>query len=106
MKPNTGRPALEDLHQALEFGCIFPILTPTENHHRLLEDTEPMSGIKDPCCYFFQMEIMPGVVLLDNADDGVFFPWKAGFKSLVVQLGNLTAKEREVIFGPLWIWAT
>ena len=57
---------LENLREVLEFGRIFPISTPNDNHHRLLEDIEPMGCIEDPCCCFPQMDIMPGPILLDN----------------------------------------
>ena len=61
---------LEDLHQALEFGRMIPVSAPNDNHHRLLEDTEPMCCIEDPCRNFLHLKIAPGVIrLIDNADE-------------------------------------
>ena len=95
---------LENLHQVLEFRRIFPISTPNDNHHRLLEDIEPMSCIEDPCCGFTQMDITPGPVLHDDADDDrVLFPWKEGLESLVIQLWDLKLFfERIILINVLW----
>ena len=97
---------LENLHQVLEFGRIFPVSTPNDNHHRLLEDSEPLGGIEDPCCCFTQVNAMPGIALLDNAENGVFFTWKDILEAFVIQLGNSTADTSKFLCGLLWVRTT
>ena len=92
---------LENLHQVLELRSIFPISTPNHNHHQLLESVEPMSRIDDPSHCFLQMDVMPGMGLLDNADGRLIFSWKDSFESLLIQLWNSIAKDSKFFLGLL-----
>ena len=93
---------LENLHQVLEFGRIFPISTPNDNHHWLLENTKPMSCIDDPCRCITQMDEMPGPILMDNADDRLLLAWKDGLKPVVVHLRDaVAAKSSKFLIG--WV---
>ena len=72
-----------------------------DDHHQLLEDTEPMSSIESPCCCFTQMDEMPGACLLSDSQNAMFGTWKDLLESIIIHLWNAVSKEAKLLKGLL-----
>ena len=60
-----------------------------------------MSGIDDPCRCFLLVHVMPGMVLLDNADGGLLFSWKDILELPLIHLWDTFANDSRFFLGLL-----
>ena len=78
-----------------------------DNHHRLFEHSESLDCIEDPCCCFLQLDIMTGVMILEDHSDGrLLISWKDVLEVFLCQFWNFPAHRAMFLMGFLWIWDT